>query len=127
MLLLWRKKSYSIDVTTVEAPYMIDKPIIILVNEYSASASEIFAGALRSYDKATLVGTKTFGKALVQETKPLDEQSLLIITVAKYLTPAKEDINQKGLTPDIEVLLSDTTNEDLQLVKAISLLKGEKE
>ena len=115
------KRSYSIDVTTQEPPYIIEKPIVLLVNEYSASASEIFAGALRSYGKATIVGTKTFGKALVQETKQLDESSLIVLTVAKYLTPAKEDINQKGILPDIEVLLGET--EDTQLLKAIEILK----
>lgn len=115
------KRNYSIDVTTQEPPYIIEKPIVLLVNEYSASASEIFAGALRSYGKATIVGTKTFGKALVQETKQLDESSLIVLTVAKYLTPAKEDINQKGILPDIEVLLGET--EDTQLLKAIEILK----
>lgn len=114
------KRNYSIDVTTQEPPYIIEKPIVLLVNEYSASASEIFAGALRSYDKATIVGTKTFGKALVQETKQLDESSLIVLTVAKYLTPAKEDINQKGILPDIEIMLGET--EDTQLLKAIEIL-----
>lgn len=114
------KRNYSIDVTTQEPPYIIEKPIVLLVNEYSASASEIFAGALRSYGKATIVGTKTFGKALVQETKQLDESSLIVLTVAKYLTPAKEDINQKGILPDIEIMLGET--EDTQLLKAIEIL-----
>ena len=121
------KKNYSIDVTTEKSDYLIDKKIILLVNQYTASASEIFAGALRSYDKATILGTKTFGKGLVQETTKLDDSSLLIITVAKYLTPSKEDINKKGLEPDILVELSETSIVDTQLEEAIKILEKESE
>ena len=83
-----------------------DKPIVILVNENSASASEIFSGALKDNQRAKVVGSKTFGKGLVQGINKLDDGSGVNITIAKYLTPAKVDINQLGIKPDVEVKLS---------------------
>ena len=123
-----------------------DKPIVILANENSASASEIFSGALKDNQRAKIVGSKTFGKGLVQGINKLDDGSGVNITIAKYLTPAKVDINQLGIKPDIEVKLtiddykaskgpwfSDPNNlpskrkpddgKDLQLVKGIETLK----
>ena len=83
-----------------------DKPIVILVNENSASASEIFSGALKDNQRAKIVGSKTFGKGLVQGINKLEDGSGVNITIAKYLTPAKVDINQLGIRPDYEVKLS---------------------
>lgn len=83
-----------------------DKPVVVLVNENSASASEIFSGALKDNQRAKVVGSKTFGKGLVQGINKLDDGSGINITIAKYLTPAKVDINQLGIKPDIEVKLS---------------------
>ena len=82
---------------------IVDKPIIVLVNGASASASEILSGALKDTHKATLVGTKTFGKGLVQIVVPLPNRTGLNVTVAKYLTPNGTDINKLGIKPDIEV------------------------
>lgn len=114
------------------------KPTVLLINESSASASEILAGALRDNKKATLVGTKTFGKASVQNVRRLNDGSAVLITIAKYLTPNDEDINKKGIAPDIEVIVptaeveaelvpDDATpdeKKDLQLQKAIDVLKS---
>ena len=83
-----------------------NKPVVLLVNENSASASEIFSGALKDNQRAKIVGSKTFGKGLVQGINKLDDGSGVNITIAKYLTPAKIDINQLGIRPDYEVKLT---------------------
>lgn len=83
-----------------------EKPVVILVNENSASASEIFSGALKDNQRARVVGSKTFGKGLVQGINKLEDGSGVNITIAKYLTPAKVDINELGIKPDIEVKLT---------------------
>jgi carboxyl-terminal processing protease len=79
------------------------QPLVILVNKYTASASEITAGALQDYHLATLVGTRTFGKGVVQSIFPLPDQGALKITTARYLTPAGRDIQHHGIEPDIVV------------------------
>tara|TARA_Y100001970_G_scaffold293002_1_gene437126 strand:+ start:16911 stop:18233 length:1323 start_codon:yes stop_codon:yes gene_type:complete len=79
------------------------KPLVVLVNEGSASASEIVSGAIRDNQRGKLVGKKTFGKGLVQSMRTLIDGSGLTVTVAKYLTPNGTDINKFGITPDIEV------------------------
>ncbi len=88
------------------------KPLIVLVNEGSASASEIVSGAIRDNNRGKLVGKKTFGKGLVQSMRTLVDGSGLTVTVAKYLTPNGIDINKFGITPDIEVKMN--TNPILQ-------------
>jgi len=106
-----------------------DFPTVVLVNGGSASASEILAGALRDYKKATIVGETTFGKGSVQTLSDLSEGAILKVTVAKWLTPAGDFINDKGLTPNIEVKLSSSDldkNLDPQLNKALELLKAKK-
>jgi len=82
-----------------------EKPIILLVNSNSASASEIFSGAMRDNARAEIVGTTTFGKGLVQEINKLGDGSGINVTIAKYLTPNKTDINKKGIKPDYLVKL----------------------
>lgn len=81
------------------------KPLAILVNGYSASASEIFAGAIKDYGAGTLVGTNTFGKGIVQRMFPLDDGSAIKLTIAKYFTPNGNDIHEVGIKPDNEVEL----------------------
>ncbi len=81
----------------------IHKPIVILINEASASASEIFSGAMKDYGAATIIGHKSFGKAMVQNVIPLPNETALNLTVAKYLTPKDYDINQRGIEPHIVV------------------------
>lgn len=102
-----------------------DLPMVILVNEGSASASEILSGALHDHGIAKLVGTKTFGKGSVQEVVPIGEASLKV-TVAKWLTPNGVSISEKGIEPDYTVSFSKDDIEkgrDVQLEKAIELLK----
>ena len=82
------------------------KPLVVLVNEGSASASEIVSGAIRDNKRGKLVGRKTFGKGLVQSMRTLVDGSGLTVTVAKYLTPNGTDINKFGITPDIEVKMN---------------------
>ena len=82
------------------------KPLIVLVNEGSASASEIVSGAIRDNNRGKLVGKKTFGKGLVQSMRTLVDGSGLTVTVAKYLTPNGTDINKFGIAPDIEVKMN---------------------
>jgi carboxyl-terminal processing protease len=79
------------------------RPLVVLVNKYTASASEITAGALQDYHLATLVGTRTFGKGVVQSIYPLPDQGALKITTARYLTPAGRDIQHHGIEPDVVV------------------------
>ncbi len=81
------------------------KPLVVLVNGYSASASEIFAGAIKDYGIGTLVGTNTYGKGIVQRMFPLDDGSAIKLTIAKYFTPKGNDIHEIGIKPDVEVEL----------------------
>lgn len=101
-------------------------PMVVLVNEGSASASEIVAGALRDYKRAQLVGEKTFGKGTVQELQPLSDGSSLRITIAKWYTPNNENVNETGIMPDVEVKITEEdqkNKKDSQLDKAIEILK----
>ena len=103
-----------------------DFKTVVLINGGSASASEILAGALRDYDKAELVGETTFGKGSVQALKPLSDGSILKVTISKWLTPAGDFINDKGIDPDIKVELTmDDVNHDLdpQFDKALEIIK----
>lgn len=106
--------------------YFSSQPIVVLINNGSASASEILAGALKDNQRAILIGENTFGKGVVQEVKSLVPSGAgLNITVQKYLTPNGTDINKKGIAPDIEKKLSqdDIKNKrDSQLLKAESVL-----
>ncbi len=112
------------------------KPIVVLVDGGSASASEILAGALQDNKRAQLVGMKTFGKGLVQSVIPLSDRAGMTVTIAKYYTPNGTDINQKGIQPDVEVNITKAqmqalrkntnkigTSADLQYVRALELLK----
>lgn len=107
---------------------LINIPLVILINKSSASASEILAGSLRDYKKATLVGEKTFGKGSVQEALDLKEGAGLHVTVAKWILPNGDWINNKGIEPDIKVenKIKEgetlTKKDDLQLEKAIEIL-----
>ena len=103
----------------------LDVPMVVLVNENTASASEILAGALKDSDTAKLVGTQTFGKGLVQGVYQYADGTAMKITEAKYLTPNKNDINGVGIKPDVTVDLTEDAVTDTQLEKAIQVLESE--
>lgn len=107
-------------------------PFVVLVNEESASASEIVSGAIRDRGTGSLVGVKTFGKGIVQTIFQLDQGTSVKLTTAKYLTPNKVDIHKKGIEPDVKVELKKgedptisptTTSFDSQLSKALQVLR----
>lgn len=100
----------------------LEIPLVVLVNGNTASASEILAAALKESGTATLVGTQTFGKALVQGVYMYADGTAMKITEAKYLTPKQNDINGIGISPDVKVELVENGNKDLQLEKAIEVL-----
>ena len=94
---------------------LTNKPLVVLVDKGSASASEILSGALQDNKRAILVGNKTFGKGLVQSVQPLKSGSGLAVTIAKYHTPSGKDINKHGIDPDVKVELTDAQRQDLWL------------
>lgn len=113
------------DTTRATSRYITDKPLIVLINKGSASASEIFSGALKDNQRALIVGETSFGKGLVQEVNRLPNGAGMNVTIQKYLTPNGTDINKKGIEPDIEVKLTDKDIEeknDAQLKKANELM-----
>ena len=122
------KKEYTSD-----GEHQFTKPLAVLTNENSASASEIFAGAIQDYSLGTIVGTTTFGKGIVQRIFYLSDGTGVKLTVAKYYTPKGHDIHKKGITPDVEVELDENLknkitishDEDNQLQKAIKLLQNQ--
>jgi len=99
-------------------------PLVILVNKGSASASEIFAGALRDNKKVTLIGETTFGKGTIQEPQQIENGAGLHITTARWLTPSEFWVNEGGLVPDIELEDDPETEEDEQLQEAINYLQS---
>lgn len=109
----------------------MDKPMVVLINGNSASASEIFAGAMQDTGIAKLVGTTSFGKGIVQSVIPLSDGTAMKLTIAKYFTPNGNDIHGIGIKPDYEVELPDgmltavnvKREDDTQLAEAISVLK----
>ena len=119
------RNNYRYDIYAQDAEFEIDKPMIVLVDGSSASASEILSGALKDYKRAKLLGTRTFGKGMVQKIIPLPNETGLNLTIAKYLTPNGEDINKRGINPDIEVKLTSENirnKEDVQLETARKIL-----
>ena len=111
-----------------EIDYSKNKPeitedMVVLVNEYSASASEILTGALKDNNRAKVVGTKTYGKGVIQSVLPLTDGSVLKLTVNEYYTPNEIKINKVGIEPDYIIENNKETEEDEQLNKAIELLK----
>jgi carboxyl-terminal processing protease len=94
---------------------LTNKPLVILVNKGSASASEILSGAMQDNKRAVLVGSQTFGKGLVQSVRPLDDGSGVAVTIAKYFTPNGRDINKHGIDPDVKVELTEKQEQDLWL------------
>lgn len=119
------------EVFTASDGHELELPIAILVNGDSASASEVFTGALKDYKRATVVGTTSYGKGIVQNLIPLGDGSAIKITTAHYYTPSGFDLHGKGIEPDLEVELDEELKtqavvkpeEDNQLQKAAQVLK----
>ncbi len=112
--------------TRARLEQVTDKPIVVLINKGSASASEILSGALKDNHRATIVGEQSFGKGLVQEINKLPDDAGMNITIQRYLTPSGNDINKKGITPDVVVELTQKDAEakkDVQLEKAVEILE----
>ncbi|MBE7712896.1 MAG: S41 family peptidase [Cyanobacteria bacterium SIG26] len=102
------------------------KPVVVLLNKGSASASEIFSGAIKDNKRGVLIGTQSFGKGLVQEINKLPNSAGINITIQKYLTPNGTDIHKKGITPDIVIELKEEdikNKNDVQLKKAIEVAR----
>ncbi len=119
------RNGYHFDVMAEDKNVNIDKPVILLVDGASASASEIFSGAMKDYHKAKLIGTKTYGKGMVQKIIPMPNETGINLTIAKYLTPKGNDINKLGITPDVEVPLKRADildRRDVQLEKAKDMM-----
>ena len=117
------RKEYTCDGTKE-----LQIPLVVLVNEYSASASEILAGAIQDYGKGTLIGTTTYGKGIVQKIHRLEDGTALKLTVSAYFTPAGRNIHGTGIEPDIVLEYDYDANEadgtDNQVDKAIEILEG---
>ncbi len=121
------RNGYKYDIQAQDTELDINKPMIVLVDGGSASASEILSGALKDYNKAKLLGTKTYGKGMVQKIYPMPNETGLNLTIAKYLTPNGTDINKKGISPDYEVkfTMDDIEkNNDVQLNTAKEILNN---
>ena len=130
-ILITVDKNKNEEITKAEEDVLIDMPIVVLVNASSASASEIMAGALKDLGEATIVGTKTYGKGIIQQFLSLSNGGGLKITIEEYYTPNRTKINGVGITPDVEVELEQsvtglpTDQKDTQLNKAKEILKSE--
>lgn len=128
ILLIETDKNGKEEIIKSQENPIINIPIVVLVNEYSASASEIFAGALKDNNKATIIGTKTYGKGVIQTLIRLSDGSGLKMTTEEYCTPSRNKINKVGIEPNIVVELPEdieelTKENDTQLKKAIEELK----
>ena len=126
-LLIETDKHGNEEITKSSKNPIIDIPVVVLVNETSASASEIFAGALKDNGKATIIGTKTYGKGVIQSLMRLADGSGIKITTEEYCTPNRNKINKIGIEPDITVELPEgieelTRENDTQLKRAIEEL-----
>jgi carboxyl-terminal processing protease len=98
------------------------EPVVVLVDRFSASSAEIVAAALRDHHRATLVGERTFGKALVQSIDPLHNGAALELTIARYFTPSGSDISNVGVAPQIHAVDEERTPDDEALAAALRVL-----
>ena len=126
MIVYTEDKYGNRDEYTCDGMRQIQVPVVVLVNGYSASASEILAGAMKDHGIATIMGTTTFGKGIVQRVISLSDGSAVKLTVSKYYTPNGNDIHEKGIEPDVEVVFDGEAyyNEgiDNQLQEAVNFL-----
>ena len=120
------RNGFHKDIMAQDNNVNIEKPVIILVDGASASASEIFSGAMKDYRRAKLVGTKTYGKGMVQKIIPMPNETGLNLTIAKYLTPKGKDINKLGINPDVNLPLSAENildKKDIQMEAAKTMME----
>jgi carboxyl-terminal processing protease len=115
----------------VDSSKRFELPMVVLTNLGTASAAEILAGAIQDAQLGTLVGTKTFGKGLVQTVIPLRDKSALVLTTARYFTPKLRDIDKKGIEPDLKIeqpeskeYIPPLSEKDIQAKKALEALRG---
>lgn len=126
-ILSTKDKNGEGDTYTSDEEHKLEIPMSVLTNENSASASEIFAGAIQDYGVGTLVGTTTFGKGIVQQIFPLTDGTSIKLTISEYFTPNGRNIHGIGIEPDVEIEYEyDVENPDAdnQLEKAIEIVKG---
>ena len=126
-ILSTKDKNGDGDTYTSDEEHKLEIPMSVLTNENSASASEIFAGAIQDYGVGTLVGTTTFGKGIVQQIFPLTDGTSIKLTISEYFTPSGRNIHGIGIEPDVEIEYEyDVENPDMdnQLEKAIEIVKG---
>ncbi len=121
--LVYTKDKYGNEEKQVSEPNSLNMAMVVLQNENSASASEIFAGAIQDFKAGKIIGTQSFGKGIVQQIIPLGDGSAVKLTVEKYYTPSGKNIHGKGITPDIKVQQGEDEKKDIQLEKAIEELK----
>ena len=122
-----KDKYGNTDEITCDGDHEFKKPLAVLVDGHSASASEIFSAAIQDYDVGTIVGTQTYGKGVVQQTIDLGDGTCMKITISEYYTPSGRSINGTGVTPDVEVEYEydeDEPEKDNQLEKAIDTVNG---
>lgn len=117
------KNGDRVDTKKSDEEHQFTRPLAVLVNGKSASASEIFAGAIQDYGIGTIIGTQTYGKGIVQNVYALSDGSGLKITTAQYFTPDGRNIHKKGITPDIVLEKSDDEKSDNQLEKALATIR----
>ena len=123
-----KDKNGKTDEITCDGTHEIKKPMAVLVNQYSASASEIFSGAVQDYGTAKIVGVTTYGKGVVQQLMDLGDGTCLKVTIAEYYTPNGRSINGKGVEPDVEVEYQydeENPKADNQLDQALSTVQEE--
>lgn len=123
--LVFTRDKYGNEEKQESDPSCLDMPMVVLQNENSASASEIFAGAIQDFGAGKIIGTQSFGKGIVQQIVPLNDGSAIKLTVEKYYTPSGKNIHGKGITPDVKVEAGTDEKEDVQLKKAQEVLTGE--
>ncbi|MDD4135521.1 MAG: S41 family peptidase [Candidatus Shapirobacteria bacterium] len=114
-----REEKYNVE--EGRGNFLNDK-LVVLINGGSASASEILAGALKDYNRAKLVGVKSFGKGTVQQPEDFSDGSGLHVTIAKWLLPSGKNIHKEGIAPDVEVKIPDDAETDVQLEKALKVI-----
>lgn len=128
LIVYTQDKDGNKETATSDEEHQFTKPLVVLMNGNSASASEIYAGAIQDYGIGKIVGTQSYGKGVVQQIFDLGDGTSVKLTIADYYTPKGRNINGKGITPDVEIeYQADESNPDTdnQLDKAVEVLKSE--